>query len=196
MPHQGGTTVRCWSCQREVVVPHADPTGRLVQDLGDAASGVLADPALFAGAVALTSALLVPAAGPGLGLVGLAVAFARGYEGQVEAGASSTEPVGPLPRVARWLLAAMAALALVAPLLVRNGGQALPPATPTRGAAWMAALAFSGWAVMPVALLAAHAYGGRSPGRALSSLARRPLATLAALLIVPAGLLAVEAVVA
>ena len=196
MPHQGGTAVRCWSCQREVLVPYADPTGRLVRDLGEAASGVLADPALLGGAAVLTAALLVPTAGPWLGLVGLAVAFGRGYGGQVKAGALAPEPSGPPLRVARVLLAALAALALVAPLIVRNGGYALPPDSPTRNAAWMAALALSGWAVMPIALLAAHAYGGRSPGRALAALAHRPLATLAALLIVPAGLLAVEAVVA
>ena len=64
---------------------------------------------------------------------------------------------------------------------------------------WLLALALAGWLLMPVILLAAYAHdrhGPLPPPLVLKSLTRHPLATLAALLVVPLGLLATEVLVA
>jgi hypothetical protein len=180
---------------------------------------------LLAGAVIITAVLLVPRAGPWLALVLVAAASAWGYGGQLGAGAPEPGPAprgsevstvphaseveteaeaedvrGPRrPSLARGTLALAASLALVAPLLVRNRGHTLPPAGAAPGVLGLMALAFVGWLVFPVAMLTAYARDDRSPlppRRALARLARHPLLTLAALLIVPLGLLATEALVA
>ena len=100
---------------------------------------------------------------------------------------------------ARVLLGVAAAFVLVAPMLIRNRGQALPPEGATPGVLWLLALALAGWLLMPVVLVAAYAHdrhGPLPPRLVLKSLARHPLATLAALLVVPLGLLATEVLVA
>jgi hypothetical protein len=196
--------------------------------MADAASSALGWPTagvLLAGAALLTAVLVVPRAGPWLALVLVAAASAWGYGGQVGAAAPGPTPPGseastaplaaeaeakadayaedaPWPGrawLARGTLALAASLALVAPLLVRNRGHALPPAGAAPGVLGLLALALLGWLVFPVVMLAAYARDSRgplSPRRALARLAQHPLATLAALLIVPLGLLATEALVA
>jgi hypothetical protein len=223
-PEQAGTVIRCWSCGGEVVVPHPDRKEELLRAMGDAAWSALKLPTagiLPAGAAVITAVLLVPRAGLWLALVPVATACAWGYGRPVRAGAAgpapgaseaSTAPAASdaqedaerkrwlrWPTLARGALALAAALALSAPVIVRNRGHALPPAGAVPGALGLMALAFLGWLVFPVAMLTAHARDSRGPVplvRALARLARHPLATLAALLILPLGLLATEALVA
>jgi hypothetical protein len=98
-------------------------------------------------------------------------------------------------RVARCGLALLAALVLVAPFIVRNRGHVLPTVGPAPGVLGPLGLAFAGWLVMPVAMLVAYAHDHRGPlkpRRALAALVRHPLATVAALAVVPLGLLATE----
>src|SRR4051794_30336261 len=123
-------------------------------DVASDAPGLPTAGVILAGATVFTAVLLVPRAGPWLALVLLAVASFWGYGGQVSAGApgpspledeneASTAPpasdaeveetVAPRPRralllLARGVLALAASPTLVAPLLVRNRGYALPPA--------------------------------------------------------------------
>jgi hypothetical protein len=224
---QAGTVIHCWECRREVVVPRAARKDLLIRRMADAAHDALRPPTLgvlLASAAIFTAALLVPRNGPWLALVLLAVASFWGYGGQMgtrvperspredEAGtdpSSSGEEVDetiatrPLRVLLAWLargvVALAASLALVAPVLVRNRGYALPPAGPAPGVRSLMALAFVGWLVLPLAMLAAFARDGRGPlppWRPLARLARHPLATLAALLIVPLGLLATEGLLA
>jgi hypothetical protein len=100
---------------------------------------------------------------------------------------------------ARWGLVLAATLVVVAPILIRNRGHALPVAGSAPWVRPLTALAWAGWLAMPVALLAAHARDRRGPlppHLALSALVRHPLASLAALLVVPLGLLATEGLAA
>jgi hypothetical protein len=122
------------------------------------------------------------------------------YGGQVRAAVPADARAAP--RRARWLrraLAPVAALALVAPVLVRNRGHLLPPAGTVVGIPGLTALALAGWVVMPVALVAAHAHDhhGPLPWRAvLGALFRHPLATLSALLVLLVALIAAEGLAA
>jgi hypothetical protein len=161
---------------------------------------------ILGGAALMTAVLLVPRAGLGLALA-LMAASAWGYGSQVRAGVvgpawDAERPV--LPRrllLARAGLSVAALVALVAPLLVRNRGYALPPAEDSAsvGLGALMVLALAGWVLAPLMLLAAFAEDGDGPlpaARTLAAVGRHPLATLAALLVVPLGLLATEALVA
>jgi hypothetical protein len=169
---------------------------------------------LLGGALVLTAALLVPRAGLALAL-GLVAVAVRGYGSQVRTGALTAPPVeastsgsdsdGEIEVPPRWAVVArrglMAAsvLALVAPALVRNRGHALPPMGTMPGVLALLAAACAGWLMMPVALLAAYAHDDRGPlppRLALAALVRHPLATLAALLAMPLGMLVTEGLVA
>jgi hypothetical protein len=166
----------------------------------------------------VTAALLVPGVGPwlALGLIGAAAvwgygALVRGACPEPPAGAgrpdgAPDEPGGEgragrgVPGViGRLLLGGAAAVALVAPLIVRNGGHLLPPAEPVAGAFRLMLLTLLGGLVVPVALMAAFAHDRCGPlpvGLALAALWRHKAATLCALLVVPLGLLLVEGAVA
>jgi hypothetical protein len=208
-------------------VPYVSLREQIVRALMDAASEVLRSwtpTILFGGVLLITAALLVPRIGLLLAL-GLVVASVGGYGSQVRAGAvepPSGEVASGAPGLAltsdsdggdehedevppRWAVVArgglwvVAALALVAPALVRNRGYALPPAGSTPGVLGLIALAFAGWLAMPVALAAAYAQDHRGPlppRLALAALVRHPLAALAALVIFPLGLLLTEATAA
>jgi hypothetical protein len=218
---QAGMTVRCWSCGGQVPVPYPRVTGRLARAFADAVRGTLRAETVgvvLGGAAVVTAALLVPGAGPwlALGLIGAAAvwgygALVVGARPEAPAGAGGPdgapgEPAGEgragrgVPGVVgRLLLGGAAAVALVAPLIARNGGHLLPPIEPVTGAFRLMLLTLLGGLVVPVALLAtfAHDRRGRLPaGLALAALRRHKAATLAALLVVPLGLLLVEGVVA
>jgi hypothetical protein len=102
----------------------------------------------------------------------------------------------------RVALAVAASVLLVAPQLVRNAGRTLPPEGYrfAPGVFGTMALAFAaGWLVMPLVVLLAHAHDRRGPlpvRLTLSALARHPLATIAAVLVAPLGLAAIEAALA
>jgi hypothetical protein len=157
------------------------------------------------GAALITAALLVPHGGLVLafGLVAASIGF---YGDQVRGAARAALPaendIATAPRFpapGRIALAVAAALVLVAPVVVRNHGHVLPPSYTRPTDRWLATVALFGWLVVPVALLAAHAEDGHGPlplRLALGALARHPLATLAALLLVPLALLLTEGVAA
>jgi hypothetical protein len=153
----------------------------------------------------ITAALLVPHAGIVLALC-LVVASVHYYNDQVRAAGPDAVPGEAMPaRTTPWAalvrmsLAVVATLALVAPVLIRNAGHSLPPGEMKPGLRWLAALALAGWLVAPVALLTASArdrHGPLPPRLVLGSLARHPLATLVALLVVPLALILTEGFVA
>jgi hypothetical protein len=183
-------------------------------------------PVILVGAMLLTAALVVPRFGPVLALALVAacvrgygtevraplqsrslheeetglltpvvVSVAHPAPDQEEEVAEPPFWVGP----ARGLLGVAAALVLAAPMYFRNRGHALPQQGANPGVLWLLALALAAWLVMPIALVAAYAHdrhGLLPPRLVLKALARHWLATLAALLLVPLGLLATEGLVA
>jgi hypothetical protein len=208
LPDQAGTAIQCWDCKAEVIVPHPDRSG-LAGPIAGLLREVLWSRTLAfigAGAALITAALLVPRAGLVLapGLVAAAVHSYYGFQVRAAArdastGEAATVTATPRAALARMGVALAVVLLLAAPVLVRNRGHALPPADTGRGDFWLAALALSGWLVGPVALVAAYAHDGHGPlppRLALGALARHPLATLAALLVLPPALAVTEVVVA
>jgi hypothetical protein len=181
---------------------------------------------ILAGAILLTAALMVPRAGLLLALTLLAAsvsgygavlgATGRRLSHREAATAPPTAVVvsalDPAPdqdeeieqppawaALARGLLGVAAALAFAAPFLIRNRGHALPPEGPTPGVPWLLVLALAGWLLVPLVLATAYAHdrhGPLPPRLVLKSLGRHPLATLAAILAVPLGLIATEALLA
>jgi len=183
-------------------------------------------PLILAGAALITASLTVPRAGPILALALIAASVrAYGAQVRAsgrslslrEAATGPPTPVvlsvsAPAPDMeeeieepppwagpARLLLGVAAALVLAAPIWIRNRGHALPPEGAYPGVFWLLTMALAGWLLMPVVLLAAYAHdrhGPLPPRLVLKSLTRHLPATLAALLVVPLGLLATEALVA
>jgi hypothetical protein len=167
------------------------------------------------GGLAITAALMVPGVGPWLAL-GLVAAAAWGYESQFRFDSFRPEldtppvvltpdrtpapPAAVAPPVAvRVALALAATVVLAAPLLIRNRGYVLPPAGPAPHARALMGLALLGWLVFPVLMLAACAHDRSSPlpwRLPLAALARHPVTTLLALLVVPLGLMMIEALLA
>jgi hypothetical protein len=208
LPDQAGTAIQCWDCKAEVIVPHQDQSG-LAGPIGGVLREVLWSRTLAViggGAALITASLLIPRAGLVLAL-GLAAASVHSYYGyQVRAvardassGEAATSTATPRAALVRMGVALAVVLLLAAPVLVRNRGHALPPADTGRGDFWLAALALCGWLVGPVALVASHAHDGHGPlppRLALRALARHPLATLAALLVLPPALAVTEGLVA
>jgi CheY-like chemotaxis protein len=222
---QAGTAIRCWSCGGNVTVPHPRVTGRLAWALAESVPRSLSLPtvvAVLAVAVLISAALVVPVAGLWLAL-GVCVAAAwwygrsiresglaawgrllppRAAGGDASGAADGTPGPGLLARVWWLVLSVLSVAALVAPLAIRNGGGALPEVGdpfPPPGARVWAAVALLGWLVMPLLLVTTFAHDRRgrlSPVAALAALVRHPAATLAALLILPLGLLVMEGLIA
>jgi hypothetical protein len=202
---QAGTAIQCWDCKAEVVVPHPDEPW-LVGPMADAAFQALRAQGMAAiagGAALITAVLLVPRAGLllTLGLVAISVHLYGSQMRPLEqtGGAVAAPALGRRALLVQGALALLATLALVAPQVVRNQGHVLPPASTSPRFAWLAVLALAGWVVMPVAILAACAHdhhGPLSPRQALAALWRHPLATLAALAVLPIALVLTEGVLA
>jgi hypothetical protein len=199
-------------------VPYPDQRGRLAGAFVCAALGAVRPPTVVAvalGSALITATLLVPRVGPLVALGLLAVA-AWGYAGQFRFGTAGAPdaraglvldpeavPAAQVPtrkeRVVRAGLGVLAAAALVAPLVIRNQGYILPPAASTSQVLGGAGLALLGWLMIPVLLLVvfAHDQNGSLPPRlTLAALARHPASTLTALLVVPLGLMMIEALLA
>jgi hypothetical protein len=167
------------------------------------------------GAALITVALLVPSVGPLIALA-LVAGAAWGYVDQFRCGiagalqrrarlvlAPETIPAAQVPtrreRAVRAGLGVLATAALVAPLVIRNQGHILPPAGSPSQVLGGTGLALVGWLVIPLLLLVvlAHDRNGSLPPRlTLAALARHPAATLAALLVVPLGLMMIEGLLA
>lgn len=206
---QAGGTVRCWSCGRDVPVP-LKTGGRLAAACGDALGDALRGPVvgpIAVGALVVVLLLIVPTAGAWLGFAALAAA-AWFYQGLIAGAVASLRPSVPRPtgeldavdgpgrKVLRAVLSVVAAAALVAPFLVRNGGHLLVGERHGLGSrTGMLAALLVGWVVVPLVLLVANArdrFGPIPPWQALRGVIRHPLASLAAVAVVPLGMLAVE----
>ncbi|MDR3638195.1 MAG: response regulator [Isosphaeraceae bacterium] len=156
----------------------------------------------FGGAVVATALLRIPHAGFGL-LAALVAVGAWGFQGLVrQSGSEAPGPHGegsPIPLwrdvAVRLLLSVLGAVVVLAPFVVRNGG-VLVPGRRTLGGAWVLPLTLAAWwVVAPLVFATANARDRRGPvalRRVLATFLARPRGTLAALLVVPAGLLVVE----
>jgi hypothetical protein len=201
-------------------VPYSDQRGRLADAFGCAVLDAVRPPTVVAvalGSALITATLLIPRIGP-LVALGLLPVAAWGYVSQFCFGtagalderarlvlAPEAVPVAQVPtmtrreRVVRAGLGVLAAAALVAPLVIRNQGYILPPAAATSQVLAGAGLALVGWLLIPLLFLVvlAHDPNGCLPPRlTLAALARHPAATLAALLVVPLGLMMIEGLLA
>lgn len=205
-----GSVVRCWDCGGEVRVSHRPTIGDIARGFEDAVRSVFQIRTL-AGvlglAVVATAAVAVPQAGPWLAF-GLLAAAGWWYQAEIrDSGAEvsgggverETAVRGGRGALVCLALAVLGAAAMVAPFLVRNDGHALPPRSYAPGfRPWMVPTML-GWLVAPLILLAANARDRRGPipaRRALSGLARHPVATLTALLLVPLSCCLLEALLA
>lgn len=203
-PEQGGTSVRCWNCGSDVKVPEPGSAGRVFAEFAAAARGTLS-PQSFGACVVValgtTVLLMVPYVGKLLGL-GVLVVGARLYQNLIREVTPPARAGGPgdeddvggeLPDWAEWALSAFAVAALMAPFWARSWAHVL--IVPARWA--LLVPAFACWLVAPVVLLAFNArdrHGPVPPGPALSALGRHPVATAAALLLLPVGVGALEVV--
>jgi hypothetical protein len=201
-------------------VPYPDQRSRLAEAFGCAVLDAVRPPTVVAivlGSALITATLLIPRVGPLVALALLPVA-AWGYVSQFCFGtagalderarlvlAPEAVPVAQVPtmtrreRVVRAGLGVLAAAALVAPLVIRNQGYILPPAGSASRVLAGTGLALVDWLLIPLLFLVvvAHDPNGCLPPRlTLAALARHPAATLAGLLVVPLGLMMIEALLA
>src|SRR5262249_54341213 len=140
-----------------------------------------------------------------LGMCTVAAAV-HAYGRQVRAASAAASPDDGTPS-ARWVFPARCALAVgasfavIAPILVRNGGHALPQAGVAPAFVLIVALALvvACVLVVPIALTSVYACdirGPLPPRVVLRALARHPMATLLALFLVPLALILTEGLVA
>lgn len=184
-----GSTIQCWSCKAAVPVPVPRDrrlAGRvLLRGMRDVFNTrTLA--AVAVGGVLLTFLLLLPIPGPARALLVLGVA-GLGYGEVIRRGElSSMRTAG---KVVRGVVTVpLAALGMVPWLFVKDGeGLVRPPVLTATGLAVAAVLAF----VVPVVLVLVWA---PRPRAALVSLVRHPVATVAAIAMLPVGLALVELV--
>lgn len=205
---QAGSAVKCWSCQAQVVVPRARNADRLARESLDSARRVLGAEtffmALFAAAVA-SGLLTIPRVGLALGFGFLAIGVTRYVDILRQSGLrgtpdpSATRLVTPLRRCLLWLgrlAACLLALALwLAPFLLRHGVMDRGHVLLGLAGPGLWALAFASILLVPLGIVCTTACDrhGALPARlALLSLGAHPVATAAALLIVPAGVVALE----
>jgi hypothetical protein len=174
-----------------------------------------------AGAMLITATLLVPGGGPWMALL-LMVVAAWGYEDQFCFGIrllernSPERPRGPditqdavpesptgMPArasplwwvIVRVILGAVSVGVLVAPFVIRNQGYLLPPARSSPRVLAFVELALLGWLMIPLVsftVMARDRIGPLPPRLALAALVRHPAATLAAVLVLPLGLVLIE----
>ena len=207
------------------MVPYPREGWQLAQSFASAAREMLRRGPLlvtFVGATAVTGALLVPWVGPwlGLGLVTLAAglygdliaAAGRDQREESKLGGEQATPgaveeasgveSGPerplLGRLGGLSLGLLAAVALVAPMLLRQIGHILPPIQGWAGSRTLMLVALVGWVVVPLVLMLAYsqdASGRLTTRRSLAAMARHPWGMLATVLIVPLGLIALETLI-
>ncbi len=201
---QPGTSIRCWGCGRDVVVPFLKVGGRLAGAFTRAVVGSLMPDLFFRAfgcAFVLSLLLLTPYAGRWLGLA-FALVMAVLYQDLIRFAGESPRgvPVGLYALhekgwMKRWLFAVLAVSALFAPLFFRNWGHLLPGQRPFPIERTLMMMSFVGWLIIPLILLAANAHdraGRLSPNQTLLILVKHPWATLTALLVLPIGFCLVE----
>ena len=193
-----GHSIHCWECRRPVPVPVPRVRGRSARVLSFGVREVFEPRALLGigfGALAFTASLLLPVPEPvvaGLTLAALVFVYGElvrrwGLAGSLGAGAKAFDPRG---------LAARAAATLAVALVLTNAWEfgrerlGYTPGLFKEALAAAAALAF----IFPLAMLAVWA--APHPRQSLAAIARHPVATAVALMVVPLGLVAGEAAVA
>jgi hypothetical protein len=201
---QGGTTVRCWDCQADVMVPRVRTGDKLARESLRSARGVLVAESfawIALGAVVLTCALAIPFVGLPLG-VGLILAASplycraiersglRGTSASVVACSRSREETKQ-----QWVMSMVVSAGLMAPLVLRHlvmDGAGLFLGI---GGVGVALVALSCWLVLPLLLLgfsACDCAGAVGFRQALRATLKHPLATASALLVLPLGLIVFE----
>jgi hypothetical protein len=172
---QAGTEIRCWECQATVVVPYPPSGGRLVREFLDGARELLRIEVLLrflAGGLVIACALAIPRVGPAAGFALLA-AIASLYPGFVRSSGPDGGTARPGPAWRAWMSRGAwglgLALGLTAPVLLRH-------------------VVMDGYG----RLLAWRGLGVAAVRAVLAAIRRHPLATAAALLLIPIGLLALE----
>jgi hypothetical protein len=199
---QAGTTIRCWDCQAEARVPHAATSERLTRECLDGARQFLTYGNLIlflVGGLIVGCALTIPVVGPiaGFALLALAAAFYPEVVSQSGRRGALAPPV-PVGRLwaARCARGPVLALGLTAPFLLRHAlmdGYGCLLSWRGPGIAAVAALC---WLALPLGVLLTSASDGAGPipaRRALAALRWHPVATAVTLLLIPVGLLALEA---
>jgi hypothetical protein len=199
-----GMDIRCWDCRNAVHVPQPYTRGQLVLALGDQVqetwtrSNVLT---IGLASLVLTLALCVPRIGfltAGLALLACSQLYCLTIR---RSGLRGSGQAGPLDLRVRltWLaIGGLGAAALAAPVLLRFAGVGSGEVGRSIGPMGLAALAIA-WSVIPLiiaALASSHGPGPLGLRRMAGSVARHPIATLLALLVLPVGLAAVEALAA
>jgi hypothetical protein len=187
-----------------VTVPHPPSGPELRRGFGECFRQTMAWPRLGARslwALALTALLLVPRIGPALAACGLALFAARairvvrGAPVRVLEGTNGESSINPRLTPTRWVLGAFAGLCFVTPIFFMTAHQFVTwDGDLVPGYALAIAVAV-GWVVGPLLML--HALGIRPAwlagiGKTLGSAFKHPVALLATILLVPAGVLALE----
>ncbi len=201
---QAGSIVRCWNCKADVLVPSQSTAKKIVSAFASAVRRTLQTHDLnlvFGAAFVLTIVLMIPFLGNFLGF-GLLVIGARLYQSMIRENVPPARAGGPdevgdslPPDAIAWLVSTLAASALLAPFWARDWTLSL--IIPAR---WpLIALGYLGWLVVPIGLFLFNAVdrlGSVPPREALRALRKHPLATLAAVLILPVAFLLIEAATA
>ncbi len=198
---QVGTEIRCWSCQRMVPVPRPREPLRVFRTLSDGALDVLRGSTMswvVAGSGAVTLGLGVSRVGIGLAC-GLLILGVAAYGRSIRR--TSDPALGPGERWWRMLVPASIVAGVLGPLMVagtiwplwaHHAGYHQSPRLDRTGLG-IVALA---WLLAPLGIWLTSANGrdGRLRVReALGLTFRYPMAVFAALAIVPAGLVVLEA---
>jgi hypothetical protein len=213
-PEQAGSTITCWSCHASVPVPiPIAPGGWVSRVLRMTARQILEARTftlLVLGAVLVTAALAMTSLGVSLGprmstwmprpgvwgaalalglvMVGYGELLRRGCQGDW----TPRPHVSPVARAWRAFICLGVGLALILPLIIASAGQTPPRITPAG-----MLIAVGATMVLPLVMLGTYFPEGSVSDRVrlVSSLLKRhPMATLAALLILPLSLPAIEIV--
>jgi hypothetical protein len=199
---QAGTEVPCWNCQRTHVVPVPGTGKHLAREWFDGAGDFLRFESLFrflVGGLVIASALVIPVVGTALGLTLLALAAGL-YPEVVRRSGGRNTAAAPGPdwraRVSCIIWGPVLALGLTSPILLRHvvmDRYGLLLSWRGRG---VAAVAAACWLTLPLMVMLTSAGDRTNPrpvGRVLGALWRHPWATSAALLVLPVGMFALEA---
>jgi hypothetical protein len=214
-PEQAGSSITCWSCHASVPVPiPVAPGGWVSRVLRMTARQILEARTftlLVVGAVLVTVALtmaslgvsLGPAMGtwvprPGVWGAGLALGLVMvGYGELLRRGCQgdwTPRPhVSPVAKAWRTFICLGLGLALILPLIIASTGQTPPRITPTG-----MLIALGATMVLPLVMLGTYSPEGSVSDRVrlvFSLLKRHPMATLAALLVLPLSLPVIETLV-
>ena len=200
-PDQVGTEIRCWDCQKMVMVAVPRDRQVIIRDLSHGFRGVTQGPGLryvLVASLVLTAALCIPWVGLVVG--GLILTLGAALYGEVIRRVSPGTPqeFGPtwvsilFPHsFVKPILCFLMAAGTVIPLWVLNAGVHRSP----RWTIPTAVLAGLAWTLLPILMLATYGSDGQERlgiGRSLKLLARHPFATFLAIAIIPAILVLTE----